>query len=269
MPDSQKYYILVNPYIEGSMKKIFKADNSLAASKKAYESLSKYFNNQVPKFNFTLLKLKSEEVDVNGYLDRFNLEDYGSKSFNKFFNKNNFSHFNVSETLNNKKEVSFQITKLEKNVDLTQLIKNIIHIQDKFKDVKKSNQVGGNSSNSSSTESNSSSSSSNASSNSSDSSNSNQSGGSSSDDNSTDKNDKKKKSSKYDDDDDDSPDFYIKRYYYDPIYYWYYAPTIYGLDNYYFPMFNAPINATMFIDNGYPSVTINALGTNPAMGIHF
>ena len=248
MGDLQKYYILVNPYIEGSIKKIFKADNSLAASKKAYESLSKYFNNQVPKFNFTLLKLKSEEVDVNSYLDRFNLEDYGSKSFNKFFNKKNFSHFSVNESLNNKKEVSYQISKLEKEVDLSQLIKNIINIQNKFKDVKKSNQTGGDSSNSSS---------------SSDSSNSssNQYGGSSSDDDSSDK----KKKKKYDDDDDDSPDYYVKRYYYDPIYYWYYAPSIYGTDPFYFPMFNSPISASLVIDTGYPSISFNPLGISPQL----
>jgi len=258
MSDLQKYYILVNPYIEGSMKKIFKADNSLAASKKAYSVLSKYFNNQVPVFNFTLLKLKSEEVDEKSYLDRFNLDNYGSKSFNKFFNKNNFSHFNVKETRNNKSEISFQISKLEKNMDLTQLIKNIILIQDKFKNAKKSDQAGG--------EYNSNYNNSDSSTDSS----SDQSGGSSSDDDKSSEKHKKKRHSKYDDDDDDdSPDYYIKRYYYDPIYYMYYAPNIYGYDNFYFPMLNSPLSAPVFIDTGFPSLTFNPLGINPYLGSFF
>ena len=79
MPNEGKYYMLVNPYIEGTIPKIFKADNSLLASKAAYDSISKYFNNQVPEFKFTLLKLKSDNIDNISNLNRFKLEDYGNQ----------------------------------------------------------------------------------------------------------------------------------------------------------------------------------------------
>ena len=51
---SGKYYMLVNPYIEGTTPKIFKADNSQLAAKAAYESMSKYFNNSVSNFDLPL-----------------------------------------------------------------------------------------------------------------------------------------------------------------------------------------------------------------------
>lgn len=51
-------YILVNPHISGSVDSKIKADNSLHAAKKAYKALSKHFNNNVPKFYFTLQKGK-------------------------------------------------------------------------------------------------------------------------------------------------------------------------------------------------------------------
>jgi hypothetical protein len=49
-------YVLVNPYIEGSFEKSVKARNSIEAGKMLYSSLSEHFNNNVPKFLFTIQK---------------------------------------------------------------------------------------------------------------------------------------------------------------------------------------------------------------------
>jgi len=47
---------MVNPYIEGSFEKSIKARNSIEAGKLLYTSLSEHFNNNVPKFLFTIQK---------------------------------------------------------------------------------------------------------------------------------------------------------------------------------------------------------------------
>lgn len=49
-------YRLVNPYIKGEFKSKIKAKNSAEASKRFYKSLSEHFNNNVPKFYFTIQK---------------------------------------------------------------------------------------------------------------------------------------------------------------------------------------------------------------------
>ena len=49
-------YVLVNPHIEGSLKKQVQAKNSLEAAKNLYKNLSEHFNNSVPKFYFTIQK---------------------------------------------------------------------------------------------------------------------------------------------------------------------------------------------------------------------
>lgn len=49
-------YVLVNPHIEGSLKTQVKAKNSLEAAKNLYKNLSEHFNNNVPKFYFTIQK---------------------------------------------------------------------------------------------------------------------------------------------------------------------------------------------------------------------
>ena len=54
-----KKYELVNPLILGSFDRIFTADNSLQASHLAYQSLSQYFVGHIPKFKFTLQRVKS------------------------------------------------------------------------------------------------------------------------------------------------------------------------------------------------------------------
>ena len=47
---------MVNPYIEGSFEKSVKAKNSIEAGKILYTNLSEHFNNNVPKFLFTIQK---------------------------------------------------------------------------------------------------------------------------------------------------------------------------------------------------------------------
>jgi len=54
-----KQYELVNPYIIGSFNKIFTGENSLQAAHFAYQSLSQYFVGHIPKFKFTLQRVKS------------------------------------------------------------------------------------------------------------------------------------------------------------------------------------------------------------------
>lgn len=49
-------YVLVNPYIQGSFEKKVKAKNSIEAGKLIYNSLSEHFNNNIPKFLFTIQK---------------------------------------------------------------------------------------------------------------------------------------------------------------------------------------------------------------------
>jgi len=49
-------YVLVNPHIEGKFKNKITAKNSVEAGRVFYKSLSKHFNNAVPKFYFTIQK---------------------------------------------------------------------------------------------------------------------------------------------------------------------------------------------------------------------
>jgi hypothetical protein len=89
-----KSYTLVNPYIEGSMRTKFKAGSSLEAAKLAYEELSQYFSNNVPRFLFSLKKT-------------------GSDSDNDFY------HFQVLEKINNSDKLRYTIKAYNKanNID--------------------------------------------------------------------------------------------------------------------------------------------------------
>jgi len=49
-------YKLVNPYIKGEMKTSIKTKNSINAARTFYKNLSEHFNNNVPKFYFTIQK---------------------------------------------------------------------------------------------------------------------------------------------------------------------------------------------------------------------
>ena len=49
-------YNLVNPQVKGQLKTKVKAKNSVEAAKTFYKSLSEHFNNNVPKFYFSIQK---------------------------------------------------------------------------------------------------------------------------------------------------------------------------------------------------------------------
>lgn len=92
-------YVLVNPHINGSVETKLKADNSLQAAKKAYKNLSKHFNNNVPKFYFTLqkgtkgkyyhfeVKEKKEDEKVNFSIQSYTIPGDDKKSVAEFEKK--------------------------------------------------------------------------------------------------------------------------------------------------------------------------------------
>ena len=49
-------YKLVNPFIQGDLKTTVTSKNSVAAAKSLYANLSEHFNNNIPKFYFTIQK---------------------------------------------------------------------------------------------------------------------------------------------------------------------------------------------------------------------
>jgi hypothetical protein len=96
-----KSYLLVNPYIEGSLDKVFSANNSLEAADKAYTAISKYFSNSIPNFKFTLIRIKDSHVQSGG--------DYSNLDFTTKNNKH-LLHFKVKESkVSNSDRVDFSI----------------------------------------------------------------------------------------------------------------------------------------------------------------
>ena len=138
---SGKFYMLVNPYIEGTTPKVYKAENSLKAAKIAYDTVSKYFNNSVHNFKFSLLKLKSESVNTkNDKTNEFNLKQYSGNTESKNFNSKNFSHYTVSEKINKNNTVNYEIKTYSGQIDnLQHLINNVFKIQQKFINAEKNN----------------------------------------------------------------------------------------------------------------------------------
>jgi hypothetical protein len=93
-------YTLVIPYIEGTMKKSVKSENSQKAANAIYKNLSEHFNNSVPSFHFTIMK--------------------GTNKNGKLY------HFEVNETREND-EVSFTINQMKN-------IKGVEKLEEKFKE---------------------------------------------------------------------------------------------------------------------------------------
>ena len=235
---SEKTYFLANPYIEGSLKNLIVAENSQVAALKAYERISKYFNNSINNFHFTLLKLKSSDVKN---ISKLSLEKYGGGSK---LSSNNFSHFIVNEKLGKNGEVSYEITKYNNNVNnLDKLISTIKYIQNNYKN----HQNGGDSESEVSE----------------DASDSVQNGGF--------KNkfipnkkfvtyDNNLKGGKHKSDDSSSSSsssssstfkskFKVKKsYVIDPISYWYYYPGLYTIDTVYLPTFVSPLSFPYVVD---------------------
>jgi len=85
-------YVLVNPHIEGSFKGKVKAKNSIEAARIIYNNLSEHFNNNIPKFLFTIqkgssgkgkyysFKVKEErsENEINFSLQPYNIKNSDS-----------------------------------------------------------------------------------------------------------------------------------------------------------------------------------------------
>jgi hypothetical protein len=235
---SGKFYMLVNPYIEGTISKVFRADNSFKAANMAYESISKYFNNSIHNFKFTLLKLKSNSVKINdekNELNKFNLSQYGGSSKNKKFSSNNFSHFIVNERLDKDNEVEFKINKYTGKIEnLPSFVDKVINVQKQLKSKKNINDS--------------------------------DSAKSESDSESIKVQDGGKKVI-FDDEDDDSPDYYVEKTYY-PISYWYYYPSLYTLDRLYLPIFTSPLSFPYVID--YPSISYNTYPiTTPTVNVTY
>jgi hypothetical protein len=59
---SDVHYMLINPYVEGSVTKLFKASSPQNAAKDAWMALSKYIAGSMPTFHFTL-----ERVPTGSY----------------------------------------------------------------------------------------------------------------------------------------------------------------------------------------------------------
>jgi len=70
-------YTLVNPHINGKMETTFSGKTPLDAAIKSYNTLSKYFNNSIPKYFFTMQKVSDTKIG-------------GGRN-------NNYFHFKVSE----------------------------------------------------------------------------------------------------------------------------------------------------------------------------
>nr|QFG74652.1 MAG: hypothetical protein [Megaviridae environmental sample] len=82
-------YRLVNPYIKGEFNSKVKANNSIEAAREIYKNISEHFNNNLPKFYFTILKghtgasnkfyhFEVKETKVNDEVN-FSLESYQVK----------------------------------------------------------------------------------------------------------------------------------------------------------------------------------------------
>ena len=104
-----KTYRLVNPYLTGNIENTFSGKSALDAASEAYNSLSENFNNNIPKFYFTLQKVNNSENKVGGGKN----QDY--------------FHFEVTEEkIDN--QVNFRIKPLKEKIDskrLTQFKKSI------------------------------------------------------------------------------------------------------------------------------------------------
>lgn len=224
-----KYYMLVNPFIEGSIPKIYKGDNSLVAANNAYKTISKYFSNTVDNFKFSLLKLKSDAISSSK--KQLNLSQYGGKSSAKNrFDTKNFSHFIVSELKNNDdNDVSYTIKRYNGSINnVGFVVNNIIKLQNKHKsnvdnDSDSINQI-------------------------------DQEGGKKSKYELNDKELENNDIDDIDDDDveDDSPDYYTVRTSISPISYFYYNPLLYEGQLTYLPIIPANIKFALV----YPNFTI-------------
>ena len=97
-------YKLVNPYIKGEFETKIGAKNSVEAAKTFYKNLSEHFNNNVPKFYFTIQKggsgkgkfyhFEVKEKKVNDSVD-YTIKPFEIKGEEEAMNQylENFEHF--------------------------------------------------------------------------------------------------------------------------------------------------------------------------------
>jgi hypothetical protein len=110
-------YSLVNPHVSGTVDTKISADNSLQAAKKAYKNLAKHFNNNIPKFYFTLqkgskgkfyhfeVKEKKEDEKVNFSIQSFQIKGNEKKAVSEFQKKlSNFKKKTETEGGGSKKK---------------------------------------------------------------------------------------------------------------------------------------------------------------------
>jgi hypothetical protein len=55
-------YKLINPHIEGTIPKLYSGETSLDAADSAWSNLSSYFTNCVPRFGFTMERVKDGKL---------------------------------------------------------------------------------------------------------------------------------------------------------------------------------------------------------------
>lgn len=55
-------YLLINPYVEGSVDTVVRARNSFSAGKKLYNNISNYFTNHVDDFYMTIQNLETKDL---------------------------------------------------------------------------------------------------------------------------------------------------------------------------------------------------------------
>lgn len=77
-------YRLINPYMEGTVEPVVRSKNAFRAGKKLYNTISKYFTNQVDNFYMTVQNVETKDI----------------------------SHFKIDESRNND-AVEFNISKLD------------------------------------------------------------------------------------------------------------------------------------------------------------
>jgi hypothetical protein len=79
-------YKLVNPLIKGDMKTTYTGGSTLEVANSAYQNLSQYFNNYIPKFYFTLEDENSKmhhfyvKESRNGENANYSIKSYSVKS---------------------------------------------------------------------------------------------------------------------------------------------------------------------------------------------
>lgn len=69
MSTKESHYLLINPYIEGGVPKLYKASSPENAAKDAWLNISKYFAGKLPNFHITLSR------PTNGALHHFSVKE--------------------------------------------------------------------------------------------------------------------------------------------------------------------------------------------------